>query len=117
MSDTFDRNQRKEGVQFTMRALESCLYHHPFTFAVFLLGNHLKYLLGHQSSPADFLSQAAKLCAESYLLVGLAVSQDFDDWTTYEFRLGNCPLPRGFVQEALDETITIIRSKFTSAVN
>ena len=119
MFDTFDRNQSEEGVQLTMRTLESFLCHYSFTFAVFLLGDQMKmkYLLGHKSSPPNFLSEAAKLCAARYLLVGLATSQDFDNWTTFEFGPGNCSLLPGFVQRALDETLTIIRSESTRAIN
>ncbi|SRR5713101_361501 len=117
MFDTLDHNQSEEGFHLTMRALESCLGHYSFTFALFLLDDQMKYLLGHKSSPTDFLSEAAKLCAARYLLVGLAMSQDFDNWTTIEFGLGNCSLSRGFVQRALDETLTIIRSESTSAIN
>jgi len=84
---------------------------------VFLLGDQMKYLLGYKSSPASFLSEAAKLCAERYLLVGIAVSQDFDNWTTVEFHLENCSLLPCFAQQALDETLTILRSESTSASN
>jgi len=117
MFDTFDRNQSEDGVYLTMRALKSCLRYHSFTFAIFLLGDQMKYLLGHKSSPADFLSKAAELCAARYLLVGIAVSQDFDNWATVEFHEGNCSLSPGFVQQALHETLTIIRSNPTSSVN
>ncbi len=55
------------------------------------------------------------ICAD--FLVGLATSQDFDNWTTFEFGLGNCSLLPGFVQRALDETLTIIRFESTSAIN
>lgn len=109
--------QSEEGFHLTIRALKSCMRHYAFTFAIFLLGDQMKYLLGCKSSPADFLSKAAELCAARYLLVGLATSQDFDNWTTCEFHEGNCSLSPGLVQRALHETLTIIRSESTSALN
>ena len=117
MFDSLDHNQSEEGFHLTMRALKSCLGDYAFTFAIFLLGHQMKYLFGCKSSPANFLSKAAELCAAGYRLVGLATSQDFDNWTTLEFQEGNCSLSPGFVQRALHETLTIIRSESTSALN
>ena len=49
----------------------------------------MEYLFGHESNPAEFRSAAEQLCGEGYTLVGGGLSQDFHDWTTFEFRLEN----------------------------
>ncbi len=104
------RRPDPQGVALTMLALRSAVEHVPFTFAVLSLDGEVEYLFGHESNPVEFLSAAEQLCGEGYILVGGALSQDFHDWTTFEFRFENDSYPPGFIHQVLEAALTLVLS-------
>jgi len=100
-----------EGVKLIMQTLRSFVEQYAFTFAVFSLGGDLEYCLGCQPNPARCLSVAEKLCAQGYILVGIAGSQDFRNWTPVEIRTKDCPQPPGFASRALNVVVSLALSR------
>ena len=90
---------------------------HAFSFALFSLNDKLEYLFGYQSKPGEFLSGATELCQRGYVLVALAMSQDFDNWVTLEVRWKGHFRPAGFSWEALDEALSLQRSDAGSDIH
>jgi len=111
------RRPDPQAVALTMRALRSAVEHCPFTFGVFSLDGEVEYLFGHESNPAEFLSAAEQLCAKGYIFVGGGLSEDFRDWTIFEFRFENGSNLAGFIQQVLKAALTLILSDNGPAVH
>jgi hypothetical protein len=106
-----------EGVKLIMQTLRSFVEQYAFTFAVFSLGDDLDYCLGRQPNPDKCLSVAEKLCEQGYMLVGIAGSQDFRNWTPVEIRTKDCPQPPGFASQALNVVVSLALSRQVALVD